>query len=287
MGYDSLNLNNGFHDPTFTREVITYQIARRYGIAPKANYVKLYLNNEYWGHLHQRPAAGRPDDGRVVRRRTKGTDTAGFPAAGWGSRTRRSSTWAAVCFPTRPRTSSKRATATDLVNMITVLNQTPTSQLQAELPKVWSVDQGFWYCIVMNALLQTDSYIGSGKDHFHFVDNEHGQFHMFPFDVNEAIGAEGGQTTLSPFYNATNSGRPALSKTLQFADWKARYIAHFRTVVEESISWTEIEKLVNKYQTMIAQDVAADTKKIYTTAQFTQNVTQDVRISFRRGHQGH
>ncbi len=40
-GYEHLNLNNGYHDPTFMREVITYQICRRYMCAPKANFVKV------------------------------------------------------------------------------------------------------------------------------------------------------------------------------------------------------------------------------------------------------
>jgi len=66
LGYHSLNLNNGFHDPTFMREVIMYQICRRYMSAPKANFVKLYLNNEYWD-LHQRPAAQQGHDAGLVR----------------------------------------------------------------------------------------------------------------------------------------------------------------------------------------------------------------------------
>ena len=69
------------------------------------------------------------------------------------------------------------------------------------------------------------------------ADDWHGLFYMFPFDLNEGLSAEGGdQSRLDPFYNSTNSRRPALSKTLVFPDWRARYIAHYRTVVEESQS---------------------------------------------------
>ncbi len=43
LGYDHLNLNNGFHDPTFIREYLTYLICRRHGVAPKCNFVKHVL----------------------------------------------------------------------------------------------------------------------------------------------------------------------------------------------------------------------------------------------------
>jgi hypothetical protein len=278
-GYDSLNLNNGFHDPTFCREVITYQIMRRYGLAPKANFVRLHLNNQYWGiYINvQQPDAEmmdewfRTDDGNRYR---------GFPSQGGGNFNNTALTWLGwLIAPYQAAYQFKKGDGTDLVKMIDVLNNTAINNLYTELPKVFSVDQAFWYCIVMNVLLQTDSYIGSGKDHFSYHDTVHDQFHLFPFDVNESLGGEGrdGPNT-SPYYGSTNSRRPVLYRTFQVPRWKARYIAHYRTVLEESFSWTEIGGLIAKYQKMIATDVANDPKKIYTTAQFTQNVTQDVRI---------
>ncbi|MDP6928408.1 MAG: CotH kinase family protein, partial [Planctomycetota bacterium] len=171
----------------------------------------------------------------------------------------------------------KKGDGTDLVNLCNVLNNTPLNQLQAALPKVWSVDQGFRYCIIMNMFLQTDSYIGSGKDHFEYHEPYHDIFHIFPFDLNEALGGEGrADPRTSPWYNTTNAQKPAIGRTLGFADWRARYIAHYRTILEESFSWTELGGLITKYQNMIRADVARDTKKIYTTQQFTLNVTQDV-----------
>ncbi|MHC4851062.1 MAG: CotH kinase family protein, partial [Planctomycetota bacterium] len=276
-GYDHLNLNNGYHDPTFMREVVLYQIARRYMSAPKANFVKVYLNDNYWGiYINvQQPNKDMMDEWY---RDGSGNRYRGFPSQFPFDRA--ALIWlGSTVAPYKTAYEFKKGDGTDLLKLITVLNQTPQNQLQTELPKIWSVDQGYWYCICMNVMLQTDSYIGTGKDHFLYHDPFHDIFHIFPFDVNENLGGEGfANPNLSPFYNTTNSKRPILSQTMQFARWKARYIAHYRTVVEQSFSWQEIGGLVTKYQKMIANDVAADTKKIYTTAQFTQNVTQDVRI---------
>lgn len=276
FGFTNLNLNNGFHDPTFVREVILYETMRRHGAAPRANFVRLWLNNVYWGiYINvQQPNKDFTDENW---RTGEGNRYRGFRNGGFG----RLDDCALVDLGDtltsyQSAYQFKKGDGTDLLNLVRVINRTPNATLQDELTKVWSVDHAYWYMIVMNVMMQSDSYIGSGKDHFLYADDWHGLFYMFPFDLNEGLSAEGDQTRLDVFYNSTNSRRPALSKTLTFADWRARYLAHYRTVVEESQPWSVVGPLVTKYQALIAADVAADTKKIYTTQMFTDNVTQSV-----------
>ncbi|MCA8957264.1 MAG: CotH kinase family protein [Planctomycetes bacterium] len=271
MGYEHLNLNNGFHDPTFMREVITYQVARRYMCAPQANFVKVFLNDQPWG-IYINVQQPNKDMMREWFRDKDGNRYRGFPNGGSFNDSALNYLGNVAANYMRGY-EFKQGDGTDLMQMITVLNQ--STNLAVDLPKVLSVDQGYWYCIVMNALAHTDSYIGTGKDHFHYHDPVHGTFHIFPFDVNESFGAEGTSSTLSPFYNHTNALRPLLSKTLPVADWTARHDAHYRTVLREVVNWNYIGGLVAKYQAMIAADVAADTKKIYPTSAFTSNVTTD------------
>ena len=45
----TIKLSNGFRDPSFTRDALSYHIARKYMPAPHANYAKLYINDEYIG----------------------------------------------------------------------------------------------------------------------------------------------------------------------------------------------------------------------------------------------
>ena len=49
MGYQTLNLNNSFEDPSFMHEVLYQHCIRAYIPAAKSNYVNLYLNGENWG----------------------------------------------------------------------------------------------------------------------------------------------------------------------------------------------------------------------------------------------
>ncbi len=48
-GYETLNLNNGYEDPSFVREILFNHVGRNYGPSLKTNYAQLYINGEYWG----------------------------------------------------------------------------------------------------------------------------------------------------------------------------------------------------------------------------------------------
>ena len=48
-GYKTLNLNNSFEDASFMREVFYYHLLRNHAPAAKANFVRLYINDQDWG----------------------------------------------------------------------------------------------------------------------------------------------------------------------------------------------------------------------------------------------
>ena len=48
-GYNTLKLSNGFHDPTFVREMLSYEIARDYMPAPKSTYANVFINGNQIG----------------------------------------------------------------------------------------------------------------------------------------------------------------------------------------------------------------------------------------------
>ncbi len=48
-GYKTLNLNNSFEDASFMREVFYYHNLRNHAPAAKANFVRLFINDQDWG----------------------------------------------------------------------------------------------------------------------------------------------------------------------------------------------------------------------------------------------
>ena len=274
-GYDNINLNNGFHDPTFLREFLTYWVMRRHGPAPKANFVKLYLNGVYWG-VYVNVQQPNKDWAKEWFRSNDGNRYRGFPTSGGFSNGRSALTWLGTTVANYLSAyQAKQGDGTDLMQLCNVLNNTPSAQLQAALPAWFNVDQFYRYAAVMNVMTQDDSYIGSGKDHFLYHDEIHGDFHMFPFDLNEALA---GSSAMNPWLNTTATTKPAFSKTLVFPDWRERYDAHYRNILETSFSWSVLGPMITQFHGMIAPDVIADTKKIYSTAAFTQNLTQSVTV---------
>ena len=47
--YGTLKLANGYKDPSFVRETLSYEIARNYMPASLANYCQVYINSQYMG----------------------------------------------------------------------------------------------------------------------------------------------------------------------------------------------------------------------------------------------
>ncbi len=275
-GYDHLNLNNGFHDPTFLREFLTYMVMRRHGVAPKANFVRLFLNGSLWG-LYINVQQPNKDMMKQWFRSNDGNRYRCFPTSGGFTNGRCAYT---VLSPNTPASylaayQAKQGDGTDLMNMCTVLNAMTTATPQSTLTTVFSVDAFYRYAAVMNACGNIDSYLESGKDHFLYIDEVHGDGTTFPFDLNESWEAS---TTLAPDYQTTNAFRPGFTKTLQFADWTQRYKAHLKSVVEKTFNPTVMNPLITQYHAMIDPYVQADPKKIYTYAQFTTNLNSSVTI---------
>ena len=203
----------------------------------------------------------------------------GFPTSGSFANGRTALTWLGSTVSSYLSAyQAKQGDGTDLMQMINVLNNTPSGQIQSLLPAEFSVDSFYRYASVMNIVTQTDSYLGSGKDHFLYHDPVHGDFHMFPFDVNESLAES---TSLSPWYNTTLSTRPAFTKTFVVPEWRERYRAHYRSIVEETFNWGVLGPMVTQFHARLAPDVAADTKKIYTTQQFIDNLNTTVVIGGR------
>jgi hypothetical protein len=237
--------------------------------------VRLWLNGIYWG-VYVNVQQPNKDMMREWFRSNDGNRYRGFPTSGSFQNGRCAYTWLGSAVSAYLSAyQAKQGDGTDLMQMCNVLNNTPAAALQSVLPAVFNVDSFLRYAAVMNVTTNTDSYLQSGKDHFLYVDEVHGDGTTLPFDCNEGLA---GSTSLSPTAYTTDPYRPAFTKTLQFADWTERYKAHLRAVVDNTVNPAHLTPLAQRYHAMIAADVAADTKKIYTTADFQQSLNGPVTI---------
>ena len=55
---------------------------------------------------------------------------------------------------------------------------------------------------------------------------------------------------------------------------RARYLGYVREIADKWLDWRTLEPLVRQYQSVIAAEVKADTRKLYPAEQFTSGVDQ-------------
>ena len=293
-GYDTVNLNNGFRDPTNTREVISCEFYRRFMPCMQCNYLNLVINGLSWGpyiNVQQinkdlLEAWFRDEDGN----RYRGERRAGSPSKNtgliWLGSSQQPYTLAYELKNTTPVNPW-----TDLIGLCNVLNNTPAARLPAELPKVLDLDNTLRYLAGINVLPAIDSYIGNAPHNFYlYNDGYHSRFSILPWDLNATFGGNAWLTVqqkinLSPFYYATRTDRPLLRNLLAQGPWRARYLAHMRTMVSGGYDWATFGARVAKHQALIGPALQKDSKKLYTMALFSSNVIQDVRLLINNRYQ--
>ncbi|MHC4896728.1 MAG: CotH kinase family protein, partial [Planctomycetota bacterium] len=291
-GYENLNLQNSYKDATFVREVIGYETMRRYIPSVNATFIKLYLNNEYWGiyilvqQLNKRflGANFKDNNGNLYRGDAPGRNTRPVFLY-WGENV------SSYSWRYDYKTVGHPKPWVDLIALCKALNTPTLAQLPSQLPAHMEVDSALFYIALNNILANTDSYLGTGNDYFAYHDEHHDNFQIMAWDLNTVFGGYDWARLLgtniarmSPYYaGGSRYARPLVERMLAVPEWKERYLAHLRTMLDEFFDWKHLGPIVTKYQKLIEADVKADTKKLYATQLFYDNAIKDVQLSDRYG----
>ena len=75
------------------------------------------------------------------------------------------------------------------------------------------------------------------------------------------------------FYNAEKVNYPLLNRLLAVPSIRQRYLAHFRTILQDVLNPALTNPLIDQYDAKISADVQADTKKLYSFSQYNGNKT--------------
>ena len=289
QGYGTLNLSNNIWDPTMVREVVGFEFMRRYMPAPKSCYVRVAVNGEDLGLFTNTQQINRDfleewlpeDQGNRYRGERTGTTPFNNTALTWLG-TAQSAYQSAYELRTE---NSIQPPWVRLIAALNVLNNTAVAQLPVELPKVIDVDNALRFLALANLTAWMDSYIGTVCHNFYlYEDLFHGRLVIIPWDVNNGLGGltDGlgtGISRMDVFYRENNATtpRPLLTRIVQRPEWRARYLAHYRTMLPD-FSWSVLGARINQLRAMIRPLVAADTKAIYTITQFDQSMTTTLNL---------
>ena len=288
-GYKTLNLLNGHRDASFLREVLYNRIARDYIPAMKTNLVKLVINGENWGvyiNLQQfnKDFLAEWFDTRDGIRWKVGPGGGGLTYTG--------DDVAQYQQTYQLKTANVEDPYDRLIELCEMLDaKTPDEKLRLELQSIFNVDRALWQLAVSNVVMDDDSYIHKGGD-FSLYQDVNERIHLISHDNNETFmfGANRGGNRpggrgpggwswgeldvgmVSPVTHADNAMRPVISRLLGIPEWKARYIAHVKTVVDEWLDWEVLAPIVKEYHSLIAEEVQKDEKSLYDYNSFEESI---------------
>jgi hypothetical protein len=285
LGYRTLNLHNGYNDPSFLRNVLYFRIANAYYPAPKANYVRVAINGEDWGvyaNVQQfnsdftREAA----DSNEARWRIPGSFSSRGGLEYLGEDVARYRQ--AYDIRNRDRPESWEA----LIELTRVLNRTPPEELAQALEPILDVDEALRFLAVDNALANSDGYWSRNSDYSLYLDEE-GQFHITAYDANEVLqqggnrgfGPGGGAgAALSPLEGSRDGSKALLYRLLMAPELRQRYLDHVRDVALNWLSWERLGPITDGYRDLIRDVMDGDARKLYSTQQFESGAESSLRV---------
>jgi len=290
-GYTTLKLSNVFRDPSFLREVLSYEVAGRYMPAPRANYARVYVNEAYLGLYNSSESIDKKflaehygyGEGVLIKcdpdwryRRQPDcpvSDRASLQYLGEDT----------LCYKGLYELKSDTGWA-QLMTLAEVL-EGAGDQLEAVL----DVDQSLWMLAFNNALVNLDSYSGMLCHNYYLYQDTFGQFHPIVWDMNLSLGGfrhvEEAQVLsnqelaeLSPFLHFRNDKRPLIRKLLAEGLYRKIYVAHLRTIYEDYLADEKLKERARTIQRMIAPYVEEDSGKLYSYVAFQQNLDQTAEV---------
>lgn len=292
-GYKTLNLLNGHVDASFLREVLYNRIARDYIPAMKTNLVKLVINGENWGVYINLQQYNK--DFLAEQFGTKGGVRWKVGPGRGGALTYAGDDPTAYQETYQLKTNNVEAPWQDLIALCKMLDETTSdAELVKNLPSLLNIDQVLWQLAVSNVFMDDDGYIHKGGDYAIYQD-VNGRFHLIPHDNNESFrfgregrggpggGGPGGWSwgnlengMASPVAHEGNAARPLIHRLLSNPEWRARYLAHVRTVADEWLDWEVLGPIAKEYQELIDAEVQQDDKKLYSYEDFATGTPADL-----------
>ena len=277
LGYRTVNLLNGFGDPTFLRQVLYLRIANEYYPAPKANFLRVVINGEDWG-IYVNVQQFNSD---FTREAADSNEARWHIPGSFGSRGGLEYLGENEALYRREyeiRNKDETENWVKLIELTRVLNQTLPDQLVAALDPIFDIDGALRFLAVDNALLNSDGYWSRNSDYSIYLD-EDGRFHVTSYDVNEALresmsrrGTGGGGIRLSPLEGSRDGSKPMLYRMLMVPELRERYLGYVADVAQNWLDWERLGPIVDDYRTLIGDAVAADERKLYSTEQFELGV---------------
>jgi len=283
--YNMLKLSNGFHDPSFVREVLTYEMAREYMPASKATYANVFINGNWNGlytcvqsvdddftneHFYERK-------GPFFKAEMVNITVPNCPPGPNG-------VWKYYtdinCLQKYYEIQSTNDW-TDLGNFLDTVNN-----FFSEVEKVLDVDRTLWMMTFSNLTVTLDGPVNSIPHNFYMFKDNNGRFSPIIWDLNGSYGVfKNGLPApvtvqdlqeLDVFHESNEPQNKMTTQMFSSAQYKRMYVAHMRTILNEQFANGNYSTRALQLQAIIDSSVNADPNGFYTHTEFLTNINASV-----------
>ncbi|MDG2440902.1 MAG: CotH kinase family protein, partial [Crocinitomicaceae bacterium] len=291
LGHKKLKLSNVIQDPSFVREALSYEVARKYMPASRANFANVYINDtliglytnveavdelfleNHFGTSDNAFFKGNPESLDLNGENSNLSDSPGPMIDGY--------------FPFYKLKSDNEEDWFALQEFIDTLNNSTDN-----ISEVLNVDRALWMHALNYTMINFDSYVGYAQNYYLYQDR-HGRFNPLLWDLNMSFASYrltdasdhwDGFTIeeakyIDPLQHLNSFSvqpRPLIRNVISDDTKKRMYLAHIRTIVEENFDNQDYMSRCAQIQTKIDSSVLADTNKFYSYSDFTANLTSTV-----------
>lgn len=282
----SLNLNNCYQDPTFMREKMFLDFANSKGLyAPRANYAKLYINNQYWGlylmceRIKKKFLTGRFGNfnGNLFKGDRGTTACANLEYHGVMSSYYN-------CYElTNNETINDWS---DLVNLTAQINNSSDAAFNTAVSSVLNTQSFIGAWAAYNLLCNFDSYpYRYTHNYYTYHNTATNKFEWIIWDVSTAFGLDI-PGTISSIENQSVlyitpdvNDRPLVKRMLENPAFRNTYLQTICSYANNDFLPSLLNARIDALKSRIQNDVYSDNLKMYSNANFDDNINNNTIIS--------
>jgi len=277
QGYDDIKLGNAWSDNSMIREPLAYEILRQYMFAPKSNFAKVFINNQYYGLMNNTESI---DKGFLFRN---------FLSSAY-SFIKCNPESIGANFGNGPNLGYLGDNISSYLGKYELESDTGWYELVQlcdslnnhfeQFNDFADLDKFIWMLAFNNVLVNLDSYTGNFRQNYYLYRNHQGIWNPIVWDLNMCFGGfalPGGITsslnpstmqTMTHNLHKSESGWPLIFKLLNDPFYAKMYFAHMRTINQENFVTGNYKEWAKKLQMLVEQEVKNDSNFLSTYENF-------------------
>lgn len=273
-GLKKLNLHNGFQDPSMMRDAVAYKLFRANGIpAPRTSYVKLYLNDVYWGLY----LMVEQIDKTFLEAHFANNDGNLFKCDGTTSLLWEGTDVAAYSNDFDLKTNETENDWTNFIDFLDVVNNTAEEDFEFALQETFVLDD-YVKILALDVMMNNwDSYYGQGRNFYLYFDTVENKFHWLPWDYNLSFMNYETELLLGnaeAFFGEAYTEKILTKKILENENLRLEYLQNICKLKQEYFNLDFLEAYIDETKALIEEDLNTDPNKFFTMSAF-ENGTEE------------